>query len=81
MTRIPRKDRRDEDRSPPISSQYRPPAGAERNLVALRDPPRSQEILVRRDAISKEDAWAAALLEISRLKRSEVPNPRLRNAG
>jgi hypothetical protein len=41
----------------------------------------SQEILVRRDAISKEDAWAAALLEISRLKRSEVPNPRLRNAG
>lgn len=41
----------------------------------------SQEILVRRDAISKEDAWAAALLEISRLKRSEVPDPRLRNVG
>jgi hypothetical protein len=41
----------------------------------------SQEILVRRDAISKEDAWAAALLEISRLKRSEAPTTRLQNAG
>jgi hypothetical protein len=41
----------------------------------------SQEILVRRDAISKEDAWAAALLEISQLKRPEVPDRRLRNAG
>ena len=41
----------------------------------------SQEILVRRDAISKEDAWATALLELSRLERSEVTNPRLRNVG
>jgi len=41
----------------------------------------SQEILVRRDAISKEDAWATALLEISRLERAEVPTPLLRNVG
>jgi len=41
----------------------------------------SQEILIRRDAISKEDAWATALLEISRLERSETPDPRLRNVG
>lgn len=41
----------------------------------------SQEILIRRDAISKEDAWATALLEITRLERSESPDRRLRNAG
>jgi hypothetical protein len=41
----------------------------------------SQEILVRRDAISKEDAWATALLEISRLERTELPDRRLRNVG
>lgn len=41
----------------------------------------SQEILVRRDAISKEDAWATALLEITRLERSEARDRRLRNVG
>jgi hypothetical protein len=37
----------------------------------------SQGILVRRDAISKEDAWDAALFAIFRLKRPEVPDPSL----
>lgn len=41
----------------------------------------SQEILVRRDAINKEDALATALLEISRLQRTEFPDLRLRNVG
>jgi tRNA uridine 5-carbamoylmethylation protein Kti12 len=41
----------------------------------------SQEIIVRRDAISKEDAWATALLEITRLERTESPNPRLSKVG
>lgn len=36
------------------------------------------EIVVRHDAKSKEDAHALALLEISRLKRSQHP---LRNAS
>jgi hypothetical protein len=41
----------------------------------------SQEIIVRRDAINKEDAWATALLEITRLERSEESDSRLSKVG
>jgi hypothetical protein len=42
----------------------------------------SAEILARHDAVSKEDACCAALLEIVRLKRTSAdPNPALKNAS